>query len=76
MTLLHEQNEYQTCVAIYCNTHLHESEMNTKSHMGQTLQEKYVCMIGYKFTPEKVINMTTYWKLGNITYEDICIHSY
>ena len=53
MTWLHEQHTYQNYVAVYCNTSLNKADMNTKAHGGQTLQEKHLCMVGYKFYPPK-----------------------
>lgn len=32
---------------------LNKADMNTKVHGGQTLQEKHVSMVGYKFYPSK-----------------------
>ena len=53
MTWLHEQHLYERFVAIYCNTDLNKSDMNTKSHGGKTLQEKNLSMVGFKFYPPK-----------------------
>ena len=53
MTWLHEQHQYERFGAIYCNTDLNKADMNTKAHGGRILQEKHLCMVGYKFYPPK-----------------------
>ena len=53
MSWLHEQHAIGTYVAIYCNTELNKADMNTKTHGGQILQQKHLCLVGYRFHPEK-----------------------
>ena len=53
MSWLHEQHTIGTYVAIYCNTDKNKADMNTKAHGGQTLQEKHLNIIGYKYYPPK-----------------------
>ena len=53
MSWLHEQHAIGTYVAIYCNTDLNKADMNTKAHGGKILQEKHLCLVGYKYYQAK-----------------------
>ena len=40
-------------MAIYVKPDFNKADMNTKAHGGKVLQEKHLCMVGYKFYPPK-----------------------
>ena len=71
MPWLHEQHIIGTYVTMYCNTGLNKTDMDTKSHGGQILQQKHVCLVGYKYYPE---NGTLHYKVLGLGKYNICIH--
>ena len=71
MSWLHEEHAIGTYVAIYCNTLLNKSDMNTKAHGGQILQEKHLCLVGFRFYPAKG---TVHYELLGLGKYNIGVH--
>ena len=53
MIWLHQDHDYGIYKAIYVPTDRNKADMNTKAHGGQILQDKHLCLVGYRLYPKK-----------------------